>query len=93
MDCIVSSKSLTAEWFAIPEQKFEKKLNEFLDEKIHTDGEVAQVSSEVILAGGKRIRPILLLKSFEMAGGKRFGRSFPSRNCIRINSYGYPCSR
>ena len=61
MDCIVSSKSLTAEWFAM-QAKFEQKLNEFLDEKIHTDGEVAQVSSEVILAGGKRIRPILLLK-------------------------------
>jgi octaprenyl-diphosphate synthase len=76
VDCIVSSKSLTAEWFAM-QAKFEQKLNEFLDEKIHTDGEVAQVSSEVILAGGKRIRPILLLKSFEMAGGKDLDEVFP----------------
>ena len=68
MGCIVSSKSLTAEWFAM-QAKFEQKLNKFLDEKINTDGEVARVSSEVILAGGKRIRPILLLKSYEMAGG------------------------
>ena len=57
--------------------KFEQKLNEFLDEKINTDGEVARVSSEVILAGGKRIRPILLLKSYEMAGGKNLDEVLP----------------
>ena len=34
-----------------------------------TGGEVAELASSVLLAGGKRIRPILILLAYELAGG------------------------
>ena len=33
-------------------------------------GQVAEVSGQVVLAGGKRIRPILVMLAYEIAGGE-----------------------
>ena len=40
-------------------------------------GEVAKVSGEVVLAGGKRIRPIIVMLAYEMSGGEDLDEIIP----------------
>ncbi len=52
-------------------------LESIIEEKIATYGEVADISGEVVLAGGKRLRPILILLAYELAGGKDLDEIMP----------------
>lgn len=54
------------------------QLSQLIEEAI-TDGhgEVAKLAGEVLLAGGKRIRPILILLAYEVAGGLDDEQIFP----------------
>jgi geranylgeranyl pyrophosphate synthase len=46
------------------------KLQEIIEQAIAKgQGEVAKLAGEVLLAGGKRLRPLLLLLAYEVAGG------------------------
>ncbi|MDP6869247.1 MAG: polyprenyl synthetase family protein [Candidatus Poseidoniaceae archaeon] len=51
-------------------QLVETRLSELIKQQTGIYGEVAHNSGEVLLAGGKRLRPILLLLAYELAGGK-----------------------
>lgn len=44
-------------------------LNKFIEEQIGIYGEVAEHSGEVLLSGGKRLRPILFLLAYELVEG------------------------
>lgn len=51
-----------------------ERLEKRLDEQAHSrDGRLQAWSREPIAAGGKRVRPILLLTTFEACGGDRLG--------------------
>ena len=46
------------------------KLKETIEQSIAKgQGEVAKLAGEVLLAGGKRLRPLLILLAYEVAGG------------------------
>ncbi len=49
----------------------ESRLSALIQQAIEDGhGEVASLAGKVLLAGGKRIRPLLILLAFEVAGGK-----------------------
>ena len=50
----------------------EAELVAFLEKAVARDGEVAELASSVVLAGGKRIRPTLTLLAYELSGGIDF---------------------
>lgn len=52
-------------------------LEAIIDEQSATFGEVAKVSGQVILAGGKRIRPIMVMLAYELAGGDNLDDIIP----------------
>jgi len=55
----------------------DSRLEELVSQRIETDGEVAKLASLVLNAGGKRLRPILILLSYEAAGGLNQDDAFP----------------
>ncbi len=52
-------------------------LETLIEEKIAVYGEVANVAGQVVLAGGKRIRPILIILAYELAGGDNIDEIIP----------------
>ncbi len=63
----------------LSELKFEvdSRIELLVKQKIASDGEVAKLASLVLNAGGKRLRPILILLSYESAGGTDTEDVFP----------------
>ena len=52
-------------------------LEAIIAEQSSEFGEVAKVSGEVVLAGGKRIRPIMVMLAYEIAGGGDLNEIIP----------------
>ena len=52
-------------------------LEAIIAEQSSIFGEVAQVSGQVVLAGGKRIRPIMVMLAYELAGGDDLDEIIP----------------
>ena len=52
-------------------------LEAIIEEQSSTFGEVAEVSGQVVLAGGKRIRPIMVILAYELAGGQDLDEVMP----------------
>ena len=52
-------------------------LETIIEEQSSTFGEVAEVSGQVVLAGGKRIRPIMVILAYELAGGQDLDEIMP----------------
>ena len=52
-------------------------LEAIIEEQSSTLGEVAEVSGQVVLAGGKRIRPIMVILAYELAGGQDLDEIMP----------------
>ena len=44
-------------------------LEAIIAEQSSEFGQVAEVAGDVVLAGGKRIRPIMVMLAYEIAGG------------------------
>ena len=52
-----------------------EQVNQALQSKIEIElqkgaGEVAELAGEMLLSGGKRLRPLLAIIAYEVAGGK-----------------------
>ena len=47
----------------------EQSLEELIASRIHS-GEVVELAGKMLLAGGKRLRPIMMFLAYELAGGK-----------------------
>ena len=45
-------------------------LESLIEEQSSIHGEVAEVAGRVLLSGGKRLRPLLVILAYELAGGK-----------------------
>jgi len=58
-------------------QAVDSRLESLIAQRIQSDGEVAELASRVLNAGGKRLRPVLILLSYEAAGGKNSDDVFP----------------
>ncbi len=52
-------------------------LEAIIEQQSTTFGEVAEVSGQVVLAGGKRIRPIMVILAYELAGGENLDEIIP----------------
>ena len=52
-------------------------LEAIIEQQSSTFGEVAEVSGQVVLAGGKRIRPIMVILAYELAGGENLDEIIP----------------
>lgn len=52
-------------------------LSVLIEEQSRINGEVALRAGEVLLAGGKRLRPILVLLAYELAGGENNDEIMP----------------
>ena len=52
-------------------------LEAIIVQQSSTFGEVAEVSGQVVLAGGKRIRPIMVILAYELAGGENLDEIIP----------------
>lgn len=52
-------------------------LESIIAEQSSTFGEVAEVSGQVVLAGGKRIRPIMVMLAYDLADGDDFDEVIP----------------
>lgn len=56
----------------------EKSLENLVQEQISTgSGEVAKLCAEILLAGGKRFRPLLILLAYGTCGGRDFDEIMP----------------
>ena len=55
----------------------EAELEVLLERAVLRDGEVAELASSMVLAGGKRTRPILILLAYELSGGIDFNEVIP----------------
>ena len=47
----------------------DSRLKEYIDQEIANHGQVADLAGDVLLAGGKRLRPLLVLLAYELVGG------------------------
>tara|TARA_X000001036_G_scaffold115259_1_gene108453 strand:+ start:181 stop:1155 length:975 start_codon:yes stop_codon:yes gene_type:complete len=52
-------------------------LESMIEEQCSIHGEVAEVSGRILLAGGKRLRPILVHLAYELAGGENIDEIMP----------------
>jgi geranylgeranyl pyrophosphate synthase len=52
-------------------------LEALIEEQCVIHGEVAEVSGRILLAGGKRLRPILVHLAYELAGGQNLDEIMP----------------
>ena len=57
-------------------QQIDTALEEMIAARIDS-GEVVELSGRVLLAGGKRLRPIMMCLSYEIAGGKDLTKIMP----------------
>jgi len=57
-------------------QQIEESLEEMIASRLES-GEVVELSSKVILAGGKRLRPIMMCLSYQIAGGEDISKIMP----------------
>ena len=57
--------------------EIDELLEVLIEEKSKIFGEVATISGSVLLAGGKRLRPIMVLLAYEMAGGENLEEVMP----------------
>ena len=57
-------------------QQIDTALEEMIASRIDS-GEVVELSGRVLLAGGKRLRPIMMCLSYEIAGGKDLSKIMP----------------
>ena len=57
-------------------QKIDTALEEMIASRIDS-GEVVELSGRVLLAGGKRLRPIMMCLSYEIAGGQDLSKIMP----------------
>ena len=47
----------------------DSRLKEYIDQEVTNHGQVAELAGDVLLAGGKRLRPLLVLLAYELVGG------------------------
>ena len=47
----------------------DSRLKEYIDQEVANHGQVAALAGDVLLAGGKRLRPLLVLLAYELVGG------------------------
>ena len=47
----------------------DSRLKEYIDQEVANHGQVADLAGDVLLAGGKRLRPLLVLLAYELVGG------------------------
>ncbi len=52
-------------------------LESIIGEQSAVFGEVAEVSGQVVLAGGKRVRPIMVMLAYDLAGGQDIDEIIP----------------
>lgn len=57
-------------------QQIDTALEEMIASRIDS-GEVVELSGRVLLAGGKRLRPIMMCLSYEIAGGRDLAKIMP----------------
>ena len=57
-------------------QKIDESLEEMIASRIDS-GEVVELSGKVLLAGGKRLRPIMMCLSYQIAGGNDLTEIMP----------------
>ena len=56
----------------------EKSLQNIIQEQLEMgSGEVAELCAEILLAGGKRFRPLLILLAYGTCGGRDFDEIMP----------------
>ena len=56
----------------------EQSLHNLIQEQLEMgSGEVADYASEILLAGGKRFRPLLILLAYGTCGGRDFDEIMP----------------
>jgi len=53
------------------------KLEKVIGEQSAIYGDVARIAGEVVLAGGKRLRPILIMLAYDLAGGENENEIIP----------------
>ena len=58
-------------------QLVDANLSKIIEEQSLLYGEVAKCAGDILLAGGKRLRPILILLAYEIAGGKDLEEIMP----------------
>ena len=66
--------------FELGLESLRKQIDVALEEMIASridSGEVVELSSKVLLAGGKRLRPIMMCLSYEIAGGQDMSKIMP----------------
>jgi len=68
---------------------YKVKIDDFLQDLMQKarnegHGEVVDLSEHILMAGGKRIRPMLLLLSYEMLGGKNIEEVMPLATAYEI---------
>ena len=47
----------------------DSRLRGYIDQEVAKHGQVAELAGDVLLAGGKRLRPLLVLLAYELVGG------------------------
>ena len=47
----------------------DSRLRGYIDQEVTKHGQVAELAGDVLLAGGKRLRPLLVLLAYELVGG------------------------
>ena len=66
--------------FELGLESLRKQIDASLEEMIASridSGEVVELSARVLLAGGKRLRPIMMCLSYEIAGGQDLSKIMP----------------
>ena len=56
--------------FDVLRNDIEQSLEELVASRIHS-GEVVELAGKILLAGGKRLRPIMMFLAYELAGGNK----------------------
>jgi len=65
------------DWMKALHIRIEAELEALLEDAVTRDGEVAELASTMVLAGGKRTRPLLILLAHTMAGGSDHDEVMP----------------
>ena len=69
-------------------QQIDTALEEMIASRIDS-GEVVELSGRVLLAGGKRLRPIMMCLSYEIAGGRDLGKIMPLAMMVQLTDEEY----
>lgn len=62
----------------------EKLIRRYLPDEKSTPGRLAEAMNYSVLAGGKRVRPVLMLKTYEMYGGTDMGLIGPFAAAVEM---------